>query len=176
MSKLARSLLRALVLPVGLPVVLGLVLGLTNYLTSDHGGLTAALRKLVEANTVRAKLDEDMKEHQVVLQERTEVLNDVVEGRCSLLEAAARFRVLNTNAPHFAWERFYVYYLATSDQEAHCRHVIGTVTTYLEDRPDQGMAVIQRLEAEFQECLRRGPIILPSTDYSSTYARTDANP
>jgi hypothetical protein len=176
MSKVARLLLRALVLLVGLPIVLGLVLGVTNYLTSDCGGLMPALRRLVEASTGRVKLDEDMKDHQVVLRERTEVLNDLVEGRCSLLEAAARFRVLNTNTPHFAWESFHFYYPAASDQEAHCRHVIRVVTVYLEDRPDQGRAVIQRLETELQERLKRGPIELPSPDDSPRHAEADPDP
>jgi hypothetical protein len=176
MSKLARLLLRALVLLVGLPIVLGLVLGVTNYLTSDCGGLMPALRRLVEASTGRVKLDEDMKDHQVVLRGRTEVRNDVVEGRCSLLKAAARFRDLNTNTPHFDWERFRSYYPAASDQEAHCQHVIGAVSAYLADRPDRRRAVIHRLETELQERLQRGPIELPSTDESSRHAETDPDP
>jgi hypothetical protein len=161
MSKVARFLFCALVLLVGLPVLLGLVLGLTNYLTSDRGGSTAALRELVEANTGRLILDKEVKIQQVVLRERPEVLNDVVEGRCSLLEAAARFRVLNTNTPHFDWEKFHAFYPAASDGEAHCRHVIRVATEYLKNRPDQGRAVIHRLKTELQECLRRGPIKLP---------------
>jgi hypothetical protein len=168
--------MRALVLLVGLPVALSLVLGVTTYLTSDRGGLTAALRKLVEADTDAVKLEGDLKDAQVVSQRRAEVLNDVIERRCSLFEAAARLRDLDKKPANFSWGTFRVYYSAASNEEAHCRQVIRDVTIRLQERADWGLPVIRCLETELKERLKRGPIELPSTDNTPRNTETDRDP
>ena len=50
-----------------------------------------------------------------------------------------------------------------SDEERHCREVIGNVRARLEDQGEQGHEQVLRLEAELRHHLERGTLRLPET-------------
>jgi hypothetical protein len=164
MSGFTRLLSCAFAVLVLLPVALHLVGCGTGYFHPDFWAVTVAYRELVAANEHRVKLDADRKDLLVLPERRAEVLNDVIERRSTLLEAAGRFEELSRNTPRFPWEDFRWTFPGATDGERHCRHLIWAMSTYLADRPDRGTAVIRRLKAELEECLRRGPIQLPAGD------------
>jgi hypothetical protein len=114
------------------------------------------------------KLEREQRESDAARRGRAEVLDAVIAGRCPLPEAAAAFWGLNRSMSHFNWANFRRAFPAATEGERCCRQVIGHVAGLLEDRPDRGAAVVRRLEAELQECLRRGPILLPGVDEGAT--------
>jgi hypothetical protein len=148
----------------------------------DHGrgagGRATPYRAVAEALDRLGKLDRERKETDVANRRREEVLGAVIEGRCSLPEAAAHFGELNRSMSGFHWENFRRFYPGASDGERYCRQVIRHVACRLEGRPDQGEAVVRRLEAELEECLRRGPVRLPAEEEGATPGRgpTPASP
>jgi hypothetical protein len=87
---------------------------------------------------------------------------EIIEGRMTLLEAAARFRALDEAPPRFHWEQFRRGYPGAGDEERHCREAIGFVRTWLEARGYEPGSVVPRLEAELQEHLDRGDLRLPA--------------
>jgi hypothetical protein len=89
------------------------------------------------------------------------VVQDLIDGRLGLLEAAARFRDLNERLPAFPWGEFRQVYPGGSDDERHCRQVIAFVLANVRSRPEGDAAVVGRLEAELQGRLDRGDLRLP---------------
>lgn len=73
------------------------------------------------------------------LRHKQEAVTAVIDGKLSLLEAAARFRDGKANM----------------DGETLCRAVIGWVHLALSDRPEKAEAVSLRLESELQSYLDR---------------------
>jgi hypothetical protein len=110
------------------------------------------------------RLQREQRETDAALRGRAAVLDDVIAGRCSLPEAAARFWELNRSMSAFHWENFRRAYPGATNGERCCRHVIQHVVSRLEDEPNRREAVVGRLKAELAECLRRGPIRLPGVD------------
>ena len=92
------------------------------------------------------------------LAERERLAGDVIAGRLTLLEAAARFRDLDEQNPGFDWGIFRSTYAGASDDERLCRQVLA----FVESEPG-GTAVLGRLEAELQGRLGRGDLYLPET-------------
>jgi len=79
------------------------------------------------------------------------VVEQVIGGRLSLLEGAARFRAAARSG-----------FTADADGEAVCRAVIGWAELALRDRPERAAAVAERLEAELRRHLERtGGVRLP---------------
>jgi hypothetical protein len=74
------------------------------------------------------------------LQVKQAVIADLIAGRLTLLEAAARFRGCATEA---------------EDPELTARAVIGWAHLALRDRPEEADAVGDRLEAELRQHLAR---------------------
>jgi hypothetical protein len=93
--------------------------------------------------------------------EKERLAREVAEGRLGLLEAAARFRDLDRQPPEFHWEAFRRTVPGASDEERHCREVIGFVRGLLLDQPGADAAVPYRLEAELRARLDRGDLSLP---------------
>jgi hypothetical protein len=84
----------------------------------------------------------------------------VVGGGCTLLEAAADMREINSRSSHFQRETFRDGYPADTDDERHCREVINWVGNVLPDGPHAD-TLIGRLEAELYRHRECGTLILP---------------
>jgi hypothetical protein len=95
------------------------------------------------------------------IEEKRRLTAEVVEGRRTLLEAAARFRDLNRQNPGFNWDRFRVVCPGNSDDERCCRQVLAYVRQEVQDRPGADPALPGRLEAELRDLLGRGDFHLP---------------
>jgi hypothetical protein len=110
----------------------------------------------------QADLDEQEERALRHVAQRHEVVDRLIGGRLSLLEAAARFRDLTVDSPEclrYLRNRF----PGASDEECFCRQVIGWVEIELKDRsPADVPRVVGRLEAELQEHRSRdGKVSLP---------------
>ena len=86
---------------------------------------------------------------------------EAIEGRLSLVDAAARFRDLNAAAPAFNRQAFCTAYPGGSDDERDCRAVLNFVRVELQGRRDADPALAERLEAELHDLLGRGDFRLP---------------
>src|SRR5262245_7763068 len=132
----------------------------------DWGDL-AQLREVHEAELGRgAELDRRLE----VLYRRVAAKEGVVEqllaGRTTLLEAAAWFRLLNEH-PADCQDEFRRWWRGKSDGEKLCRQVISWVVMELHARGPADLAEAQRrrLEAELQAHLRRdGTVHLPEIE------------
>jgi hypothetical protein len=98
------------------------------------------------------------------LSEKDRLAGEVIEGRLSLVEAAARYRDLDAQPPTFRWRELREVYPGASDDECHCRTVIGNVRARLLYRPGGDPALVGRLETELQDLLRRGDFRLLGPD------------
>jgi hypothetical protein len=87
---------------------------------------------------------------------------EVIDGRLSLPEAAARFLALDENDPEFNWTAFRLYVPGRSDDERYCRQVIRYVEGQLQGRTAVEPGLAERLEAELQDLLDRGGPALPA--------------
>jgi hypothetical protein len=96
--------------------------------------------------------------------EKERLAADLFEGRLSLTAAAARYRDLEEQPPAFNWEAFRRLYPGASDDERHCREVIGYVRADLPYRPGADPALADRLEAVLEDLLGRGDLRLPRSD------------
>jgi hypothetical protein len=93
--------------------------------------------------------------------EKQRLAAEVVEGRLSLVAAAARFRDLNAGEPAFNWQALRTTYPDCSDDERHCQEVLSFVRIELQQRPEAARALVERLEAELRDLLGRGDFRLP---------------
>jgi WD40 repeat protein len=101
------------------------------------------------------------------LKAKNRLAREVIDGRLTLLEAAARFRNLDLKPPPFAWDALRSIYPGASDDELHCREVIFFVRAEQRDRPGTDAGIVARLEAELNERLGRGDLHLPATGLAS---------
>jgi hypothetical protein len=101
------------------------------------------------------------------VQEKQRLAWELIEGRLSLPEAAARYRDLEEQQPSFNWRGFRCTCPGESDDERHCREVIVFVGVELQGRPETDLALVGRLEAELQARLGRGDFHLPGPSPSS---------
>jgi len=96
---------------------------------------------------------------------KSRLAEDVAVGRLTLLEAAARFRELNSQWPPFDWDtwRFFRHcdFPGASDEEGLCRQVINCTRSTLWQQPEVADEVRRRLEAELDQHLRHGTLRLP---------------
>jgi hypothetical protein len=94
---------------------------------------------------------------------KEDVVRDVIAGRLTLLEAAARFRDVNASWPK-ARAVLQQAYAGLPYELALCRQVIAYAEVELR-WSDQKDRVLRRLEAELEEHLRRyGKVCLPGAD------------
>jgi hypothetical protein len=96
------------------------------------------------------------------IEHRKDLIRELLAGRLTLLETAAHFRALDRSNPSFNWDAFRRGNAGDTDEERHCREVIGWVETDLERTdPCLALATCNRLEGELQEHLRLGTLRLP---------------
>ena len=106
--------------------------------------------------------DEQLRAIRRRIEAKSRLAREVIDGRLTLLEAAARFRDLDLAPPPFAWDGLRCRYPGASDDELHCREVIFFVRAEQRDRPGTDAAIVARLEAELNERLGRGDLHLPA--------------
>jgi hypothetical protein len=118
-------------------------------LVADFVLAEEAYRKDLEQTAVLEAL-------QLRVQTRLKTVREVMEGRLSLREAAARTREQHRQWPPVNMGLLRDCYPGCSDDEVYCRLLIRGVETELElDGDDgRGKAILARLEAEMEEILR----------------------
>jgi hypothetical protein len=85
------------------------------------------------------------------------VVQELLDGRITLLEAAARFHELCAPSPAIIAGLHQRYPGCSSDAECYCRSAIRYAEDVLEDRPDRA-AVLARLQAELDDHLAHGSL------------------
>jgi hypothetical protein len=106
------------------------------------------------------------------LEEKERLVQELLAGQLTLLEAAAYFRALDQAPPEFYWEAFRAAHAGDSDEERHCNEVITFVEAALGET-DRGKAdgICERLRAELRQHLQQGPLCLPALPPCPTLAR-----
>jgi hypothetical protein len=123
------------------------------------------------------RLDRAREAVQVRLRAKAVIARDVTEGRLTLQEAAARMRDLDRRTPGFQWEMFRLQHPSATDEERHCREVIGHIRSNIPLGPPLTEELVRRLEAELQGHLNRGTLRLPDVgDPESTQSRPAPSP
>jgi hypothetical protein len=116
--------------------------------------------------------DSDVTVIQRCIEARGQVAREVIAGRLTLLEAAARFQAISLSRPsHLPVS--HAAYSGDSDEERLCRQVIAYVDFELQGRPDRS-AVVAKLNSELRELLATfGTIILPRFPVQEPVRTTD---
>src|SRR5262249_23603605 len=92
---------------------------------------------------------------------KDQVADEVIAGRLTLVEAAARFRDLNAVPPDHP-DPYRTTYPGGSDREKLCRQVISWVASATGRAQAEARALVACLEAELEDLLgRHGTIELP---------------
>src|SRR5262245_34878517 len=125
--RFTRSLLSAGAAVAVVAAVVCLGAGFAGRWGADGWGV-ADLSETMQQERLRGeRLQERLDSANATLRARQAVLDEVVAGRLTLLEAAARYRDLDEREPGFNWEKFRLYYDCGSDEERFCRQVIDFV-------------------------------------------------
>ena len=104
----------------------GLVLG--GLILALSLGLDCSLgpcRDLSEAAREEERLVDDLRVIERIEEAKHGVVRDLLAGRLTLPEAAARFRDLDREQPGFNWVAFRRAYPCDTDDERHCREVLA---------------------------------------------------
>jgi hypothetical protein len=84
---------------------------------------------------VEARRTADLDNSQAALLQRIEakaqVVEELIEQRLTLLEAAARFRDLDNRPPSFHWDSFRAGVPGATDDEKHCHEVLDAMQSLL---------------------------------------------
>jgi hypothetical protein len=88
------------------------------------------------------------------------VVRELLDGRVTLLEAAARFHELCAASPAIIAGLHQRYPGCSSDAECYCRSLIRHAEDALADRPDRA-AVLARLQAELDDHFAHGSLRRP---------------
>jgi hypothetical protein len=123
--------------------------------------LPRLLRELEDNHKESADLDERDRATLCRTAEKRQVARDLAQGRTTLTEAAARIRELDRAWGNFPWETFRRLTPGDSDEERHCREVIGWVRALVEDGSEDYPSLVEILEAELQGRLDGGTLALP---------------
>jgi hypothetical protein len=108
-----------------------------------------------ETEQVRAILDR--------IARKSLVVEDLVAGRLTLLQAASHFRALNLEPPPLRRDVYHYADRGDTDEERYCREVIDWVQMHLEETdPCLSLATSARLVDELEKHLRRGRLRLPA--------------
>jgi hypothetical protein len=95
------------------------------------------------------------------LRQKQAIINQVIEGRLALWEAAGRFQDAH-QAARVCLERATGVPNCSIDGEAVCRTIIGWVHLTLSDRPEHADRISERLECELREFLKKSaPALTP---------------
>jgi hypothetical protein len=159
------KILARLVLILSVPVLLALGFALvSSWWTAERGWNLSDLRlQLVAVYQRRSEVKFQIGIAKRRSEARQRIIQEVIEGRETLLGAAASLRAIDTNPSDFPPE-YPKFFPGGSEGERLCREVIIRVTNALQDTaPDQVRSQTARLEAELQEHLREhhGVVVLP---------------
>lgn len=99
------------------------------------------------------------------LMAKVRIVEEVIAGRLSMLQAAAAFRDLDKRWPRAADPRL-IYPKAATEDEVYCLCVIGYVNR--ETPPDRAAELTRRLHAELDAALRNGTLRLPDLEDASS--------
>jgi hypothetical protein len=105
-------------------------------------------------------IDEQIQAAQRRTAAKSEVAGEALEGRWTLLEAAARFRDLDAAAPEGYRRAWRSLVEGATDEERYCRQVLDYSATVARDRSDDP-AALDRLRAQLEAALSRGDLRLP---------------
>jgi hypothetical protein len=110
---------------------------------------TANERARLQTNELVAK------DRQVLanLEGKQEVVRELLDGRLTLREAAARFQKLNEACSVYDWERFRETFAGRTDEERHCRQVLVTVRPYSDLNASASRDLLARLETELEDSI-----------------------
>jgi hypothetical protein len=117
--------------------------------------LLSLYRQIEEGTSWGEELERRSREVFHRLQTRYEIIDDVTAGRATLLEAAARFRGLETPNEPLAQLLRSIYGCA-SDEECRCRQVIAFLSHNSGDNPKR-QARAAELERELSDYLEYAP-------------------
>jgi hypothetical protein len=93
------------------------------------------------------------------------VVQAVLAGRLTLLEAAALFRALDHGPPAFSWTQFRTHLPGDTDEERHCHEVIESVHASLRQKDVPRSEVVRdRLRTELAGHVSRGSLRLPDVE------------
>jgi hypothetical protein len=86
---------------------------------------------------------------------KLDITDDLIGGRLTLLQAAMQFRAAEADLPQAMMRPILEVFPGGSDDERLCRKVISHVESALKQDPSQRQAVVQQLETELQEHVKR---------------------
>jgi hypothetical protein len=151
----SRSLLLAGVVLAGVGALGAAANNCGNWGPPDDTALKDELRRADELEREREVIGQRIKE-------KVRISAQVRAGQLTLLQAAARFRALDRDLGAFPWAAFRRLNPGGTDEERHCREVIGWVAADMANaEPSRTREVCSALERELQLCLQRGPLCLP---------------
>jgi hypothetical protein len=123
----------------------------------DFGDVGATMSGYTDELERGRGLDEAREEILGRVKGRERVVQEAIDRRLTLVEAAARFRELDRADPSFLWDSFRVLRPGASDEERQCQSVIEWVSGMLVNDPGRARAESRRLEEELQAVLSHGP-------------------
>jgi hypothetical protein len=125
------------------------------------GGVPDSLAQIEENRQIGKEIDDRHRRVLERMKAKDAIAEDLIAGKLTLVEAAARVRDLPDGMP--GWMNLLPpEELGANDDETLCRHVIGWAQTVLADRPEKAAAVGRRLDAELREHVKRhGTVTLP---------------
>lgn len=135
--------------------------GVLERLGINVGDLPELLRRMHSEHARSAELDACSAALAARSRATSEVVRELIDGKVSLLRAAARVRDLfGTDANGCEW--LLCSAEGNSDGERLCRRVISWAEAHLRDTPERGAAVAARLQRELEQCLQtHGTVVLP---------------
>jgi hypothetical protein len=107
----------------------------------------------------------DLEDNRAAVTERVmakaRLVEELVAGRRTLLQTAARFRALNSGPPRFHWEHFREAYPGATDDEKCCYEVLFAArpTPNSPDR-ERRLALVEQLKAELRQLVEEGTLRL----------------
>jgi hypothetical protein len=101
---------------------------------------------------VSASLDQRLKVTQDHNRALRHIAQEVVAGRLTLPEAAARYRDLNAANPDFDYRTFERGFAGANEEERCCRQVIARVEAELANDPERARDLKCQLEAVLETC------------------------
>jgi hypothetical protein len=168
MKRLGRFLLLA-----GIALVFLVVAGL---LSGDLWELPRLVRQVGEEQVREHDLEAQAAVVAAKKEVRKRVAREVIAGRLSLAQGAARLRDISLADPGFQLGFFRMLCPGATDEERYCRGVITWARMSLPAEPERARAAADKMEAELTELLRRGPLHLPGAHPPDKPGGKEADP
>ena len=130
----------------------------------DLRSIAISSQEMAEAEQRFEELQAERESVLTLIDRKTAIVEALIDGRVSLLEAAARVRSFYAARPEHLWDYLILASCpGESEDERWCWHVLLYAKAQLPDRPDRE-AILARLKAEFQnERDQHGSIRLPDS-------------